>query len=571
MTFLACGDGGGGADDFDNGSDPGPQLGDLAMCGVEGPDSEASGECILSGGGAFRADFNSDANSDLAIGAPYADVDGVVDAGAVFIFYGGRDPMGRHFLAQTPQILTQNTPGSGDQAEPYDRFGWSVSAMDVSNRGKADLVVGVPYEDVGTLKDAGAFHLFVGHLSTGTLRPPGQVGHFPNLAPFWTQDSENVPDVAEAGDLFGFSIAWGQLRTDVERFFDLVIGAPGEDIDAVVDAGAVFYFPHSVNGITATGSLFLHQGLPGMNESPESGDQFGWSLAAAEVASDDLPRPTYLAVGVPGEDVGTIPDAGALHVMAPSPTGPTATGSQFWHQDSAGIAGGCENGDRFGQVLVPRELRNGIADLFVGVPYEDLVDASGQTVADAGMVHLIQSSGYGLTATNNRVFTQADSSGSPATEAIEAGDRFGAAIAGGRFRGASAAQDIIIAAPSEDIGGAINAGVVHYLRNNAGAFPAADATVIGIAQTTGQTAAGGDQFGFGISVWQFGLTGPSNLIVGVPGKDLTINGTYVSNAGAAYVYAGSASGLVSNAAVTLSIETAGRTPPSSDGFGRVMY
>src|SRR5687767_5702567 len=132
LMVVACGDSGGDEDDnIDSGSDSGPQVGDLDMCGVEGPD-DGTGQCLISGGGSFRADFNNDAISDLAIGAPYADVDGVVDAGAVYIFYGGAT-----FAEQAPQILTQNMPNTMEQAEPYDRFGWAVSAIDLG-RGKSD-------------------------------------------------------------------------------------------------------------------------------------------------------------------------------------------------------------------------------------------------------------------------------------------------------------------------------------------------------------------------------------------------------------------------------------------------
>ena len=69
------------------------------------------------------------------------------------------------------------------------------------------------------------------------------------------------------------------------------------------------------------------------------------ALAAADFgngAQDDL------AIGVPGEDVGAVVDGGVVHVLYGSAPGLTATGSQQWSQNSAGIADSVEAGDRFG-------------------------------------------------------------------------------------------------------------------------------------------------------------------------------------------------------------------------------
>jgi hypothetical protein len=57
-----------------------------------------------------------------------------------------------------------------------------------------------------------------------------------------------------------------------------------------------------------------------------------------------------LAIGVPHEDIGSVSDAGAVHVIYGSffSNGLTSTGSQFWSQGSTGIPGGAEAGDHFG-------------------------------------------------------------------------------------------------------------------------------------------------------------------------------------------------------------------------------
>ena len=55
-----------------------------------------------------------------------------------------------------------------------------------------------------------------------------------------------------------------------------------------------------------------------------------------------------LAVGVPDEDVGSVPDAGGVQIIYASANGLTAAGNQFWTQDSPGIVGEADPEDLFG-------------------------------------------------------------------------------------------------------------------------------------------------------------------------------------------------------------------------------
>ena len=58
-----------------------------------------------------------------------------------------------------------------------------------------------------------------------------------------------------------------------------------------------------------------------------------------------------LAVGVPNENVGTVSDAGAVNVLYGGAAGLSATGNQFWHQDSSGVLNTAEATDLFGLAL----------------------------------------------------------------------------------------------------------------------------------------------------------------------------------------------------------------------------
>ena len=55
-----------------------------------------------------------------------------------------------------------------------------------------------------------------------------------------------------------------------------------------------------------------------------------------------------LAAAAPTEDLGTIPDAGAVSVVQGSGGGLTASGGQLFTQDSPGVPGVAEPSDSFG-------------------------------------------------------------------------------------------------------------------------------------------------------------------------------------------------------------------------------
>lgn len=83
---------------------------------------------------------------------------------------------------------------------------------------------------------------------------------------------------------------------------------------------------------------------PGVSGAVEAGDRFGASLSQAQPSTST--RPTALAVGVPGEDVGSATDAGMAHLLDQGLGEIIAI-----TQDSPGVAGAAETGDRFGAVV----------------------------------------------------------------------------------------------------------------------------------------------------------------------------------------------------------------------------
>jgi disulfide bond formation protein DsbB len=357
------------------------------------------------GASVATGDFNGDGFTDLAVGVPAEDVGAFTgDAGAVNVLYGSRIGL----TEDRAQFWTQDSPGVLDIAEGGDAFGASLAGGDFNGDGRSDLAVGVPYEAVGaTSQGAGAVNVLYGS-STGLSATGNQ---------FWTQDSPGIADSAERGDNFGWSLAAANFGKSSQA--DLVVGVPYEDVGFTGQAGAVNVLYGSSTGLSATGDQFWTQDSPGILDSAEASDEFGWSVAAANFGKSPQ---ADLAVGVRLEDVGPTSLAGAVNVLYGSSTGLTATGDQFWTQDSTGVLDSAEANDEFGWSVAAANFgKSSQADLVVGVPLED-VGATSQ----AGAVNVLYGSSTGLTATGDQFWTQ-DSPG--ILDSAEASDEFGWSLA----------------------------------------------------------------------------------------------------------------------------------------------
>ncbi|MFI6500396.1 FG-GAP-like repeat-containing protein [Nonomuraea typhae] len=204
------------------------------------------------------ANVNGDGCADLVVGAPYADVQGVRDAGAVHILYGG--------AAEPARVLTAPQPQQGAH------FGWSLAA----NGGL--LAIGAPHEDETQTADTGTVYI----KSTNT-----QLRRI-------NQESSEVPGNGEVGDQFGYSVALSRDRK-------LFVGVPYENDDGAgrqVGAGKV----HS-GQVTVINDATAPQ-LSGQKwDSPtkKAGDRFGFQVAYADGAglAVSAPGPGYVQVYTP--------------------------------------------------------------------------------------------------------------------------------------------------------------------------------------------------------------------------------------------------------------------------------
>jgi len=397
------------------------------------------------------ADFNGDGFGDLAVGipdkalshqvytvvlpsiTPGCRIESIPNAGEVQVFYGsmgGLSQTGAQSLTERLSddfhcSITNTSPGVGGIAGDGDKFGSVLAAGDFNHDLMSDLVIGVPMDD--RFKDSLFYPYYAIDPDVGAVFavPGGSLGLVLPGAQRLLQGDSGVEDKAEVGDQFGRSVATGDFNGDQRD--DLAVGIPFEDVVGKADAGAVqtfFGFNSRSDLLDPATDLFISQ--DNIVGAAETGDRFGWSLAAGRF---DLNLSSDLAIGVPGEDLGSIEDAGIVEVLYGSSSGPSLTNTQIWSQDSTGVPDAAEAGDQFGYSLSAWNYgRTPQADLAIGVPFEDVFSSNfGTQQGDAGAVNIIYGSPVGLAANSNgpQFWTQ-DSSG--ILDLAEAGDHFGEAL-----------------------------------------------------------------------------------------------------------------------------------------------
>lgn len=485
----------------------------LTTLGAQYIDETGSATGVSSSGDRFgstvvRGDFNHDGFADLAVGVPGQSVGGQSGAGAVHVYYGS--PGGLRL--DNDQIFHQNSAGILNTAEAGDGFGAALAVYDRNCDGIDDLVIGVPFEDLDGHADAGMIHILYGRNGlplSGSLSASRE-----NPCP-------------QANDRYGFSLAGG--HTSTKHY--LAVGAPGRTVDLVVPgAGAFDLYSTGLPGCVVLVNISCfpyHQntfilGNGDIADSAEINDGFAYSLVTGDFNGDGEDD---LAVGVPFENLAGGADGGAVHVLYFDP----ALGNygdfrldndDFWHQDSFGILGAVEPGDRFGGALAAGDFNaDGRSDLAIGIAGERV-----NGIDEAGAVAVLYGGNSGLSFALNQLFHQ-DVTG--ILDSCEANDHFGSQIAAGDIDG-DGYDDLAIGVPDEDIGGASNAGLIHLLYGAASIglsgsgsqrfHQDAPTSVPDISET-------GDFFGSALAIGDFDGSGFGDLAIGVSGEDVLVGQT----------------------------------------------
>ena len=275
----------------------------------------------LFGSSLAAGDFDGDGIGDLAVGAPDESYDGVRQAGAVSVIYGGSS--GLSTSDHTVWRQSDRFVMGGDLNNEDDNFGTALAAADFNGDGHDDLAIGTPRDNWGGKRDSGTVNVLYSAGSAGITADKDQI---------WHQNLRRSGLTNEDEHHFGAALAGGDFNGD--GFADLAVGIPGQRRDFETRVGAVYVAYGSEQGLRVEGSQVWQEGIDGINGLGEGGDEFGSSLKGVDLNGDGFDD---LAIGAKGDRAGSVDKAGGVFILFGSETGLQSFDHEVWHANSGGM------------------------------------------------------------------------------------------------------------------------------------------------------------------------------------------------------------------------------------------
>ncbi|MBL8019927.1 MAG: VCBS repeat-containing protein [Leptospirales bacterium] len=355
----------------------------------------------------LSTDVNGDGYPDRLIAGYGNQGGGAADKGAAYIFYGGPGGVTLHPASATPYTCSgppDCTVIQNPENEGTGRFGQHIGALgDVNGDGFADLVVGAMNNQGAGAADKGAVYVYYGSAAGITSHPlsatPYTCGGPPDCTVIQNPDNESMGGfgigAATAGDVNG------------DGYFDMIIGAFGNQGAGAADKGVAYIFYGSPAGITShplSATPYACSGPPDctviQNPQNTGSGQFGFSVSSAgDVNRDGLADVIVGAWGNAGG--GGAASKGVAYVFYGSASGitshptsaspytcsgpPDCTEFQNPENEASGQLGhsvssaGDVNRDGYADVIAGARLNQGVGAANKGSAYVFYGSATGMT------------------------------------------------------------------------------------------------------------------------------------------------------------------------------------------------
>jgi len=467
---------------------------------------------------------NGDGYADVVIGVPGEDWTSS-DEGVVHVLYANGSGIP---TSEAGDLWREGSDGLSGTMEMWDAFGTAVATGDFNGDYYTDLAIGVPGQSVGGNANAGA--VYVIYASPYGLTSTGNE--------VWTQD--DLFSQAEPNDAFGQELVVGDFNGD--GYDDLAVGVPLEDVyvnpvDAV-DAGSVNVIYGSATGLGSYNQFFSEYTL-GTNQ--ETGDQFGYALAAGDFDNDGYDD---LAIGIPFEDFNalgsSVDDIGSVQIVFGSANWLITNDSQVLFQGANGLGNVAEENDHFGRSLVAGYFNgDDYCDLAVGVPSEER-----GSYTNSGAVHVLYASASAFRPPHSDWLW--DRYDMDVAGEIQDNAFFGRVLAAGDFDG-DGVDDLAIGTPHDDVGTEADAGSVHVMYGgSSNGLSDWDDRVWYQGAYIDCAAEANDQFGWSLATGDIDNDGYDDLVIGTPYENITVSATPYADAGMVQVFYGGDWGIPQN-------------------------